>query len=34
MTQIHFKNFQLLEPANGELVGGHELLIEATACVS
>jgi imidazolonepropionase-like amidohydrolase len=28
MTQIHFKNFQLLEPANGELRGGYELLIE------
>ena len=28
MTQIHFKNFQLLEPANGELRGGYELLVE------
>ena len=28
MHQIHFRNFQLLEPANGELRGGHELLIE------
>jgi imidazolonepropionase-like amidohydrolase len=28
MTQIHFRNFQLLEPANGELRGGYELLIE------
>ena len=29
MNQILFRNFQLLEPANGELVGGHELLVEA-----
>src|SRR5215831_5629147 len=28
MNQILFRNFQLLEPANGELVGGHELLVE------
>ncbi|MBO0743138.1 MAG: amidohydrolase family protein, partial [Hyphomicrobiaceae bacterium] len=28
MTQILFRNFQLLEPSNGELVGGHELLVE------
>ena len=28
MTQIHFRNFQLLEPAHGELRGGYELLIE------
>jgi imidazolonepropionase-like amidohydrolase len=28
MTQLHFKNFQLLEPAHGELRGGHELLVE------
>ena len=28
MPQIHFKNFQLLEPTNGELRGGHELLVE------
>jgi imidazolonepropionase-like amidohydrolase len=28
MNQILFRNFQLLEPAHGELVGGHELLVE------
>jgi imidazolonepropionase-like amidohydrolase len=28
MTQLHFKNFHLLEPAHGELRGGYELLIE------
>jgi imidazolonepropionase-like amidohydrolase len=28
MSQIHFRNFQLLEPAHGELRGGYELLIE------
>jgi imidazolonepropionase-like amidohydrolase len=28
MAQIHFKNFQLLEPTYGELRGGYELLIE------
>ena len=28
MNQILFRNFQLLEPASGELVGGHELLVE------
>ncbi|HSR80749.1 MAG TPA: amidohydrolase family protein, partial [Hyphomicrobiaceae bacterium] len=28
MNQILFRNFQLLEPSNGELVGGHELLVE------
>ena len=28
MNQILFRNFQLLEPVNGELVGGHELLVE------
>src|SRR5215470_12484501 len=28
MTQTLFRNFQLLEPSNTELVGGHELLIE------
>src|SRR6185436_7315467 len=28
MPQVHFKNFQLLEPANGELRGGYELLVE------
>src|SRR5499426_2032730 len=28
MPQIHFKNFQLLEPAHGELRGGYELIVE------
>ena len=28
MTQILFKNFQMLEPANGELRGGHQILVE------
>jgi imidazolonepropionase-like amidohydrolase len=28
MNQILLRNFQLLEPNNGELVGGHELLVE------
>jgi imidazolonepropionase-like amidohydrolase len=28
MTQLLFKNFQLLEPEVGELQGGHELLVE------
>jgi imidazolonepropionase-like amidohydrolase len=28
MTQVHFKNFRLLEPGYGELRGGYELLIE------
>jgi imidazolonepropionase-like amidohydrolase len=28
MNQILFRNFQLLEPSNGELVGGHQLLVE------
>jgi imidazolonepropionase-like amidohydrolase len=28
MAQIHFKNFKLLEPREGELRGGYELLIE------
>ena len=28
MTQIHFKNFRLLEPQYGELRGGYELLVE------
>jgi imidazolonepropionase-like amidohydrolase len=28
MTQIHFKNFKLLEPQHDELRGGYELLIE------
>ena len=28
MTQVHFKNFRLLEPSHGELRGGYELLIE------
>ena len=28
MAQVHFKNFMLLEPRNGELRGGHELLVE------
>ncbi len=28
MAQLHFKNFQLLEPAYGELRGGYELLVE------
>ena len=28
MSQIHFKNFRLLEPAYGELRDGYELLVE------
>ena len=28
MGQIHFKNFAMLDPAHGELQGGHELLVE------
>jgi imidazolonepropionase-like amidohydrolase len=28
MAQVHFKNFMLLEPRNGELRGGHELRVE------
>src|SRR5882757_7310213 len=28
MSQLHFKNFQLLEPEIGELQGGFELLVE------
>ena len=28
MAQIHFKNFRLLEPREGELRGGYELLVE------
>ena len=28
MTQLLFKNFQLLEPEVGELQGGFELLVE------
>jgi imidazolonepropionase-like amidohydrolase len=28
MAQVHFKNFMLLEPRNGELRSGHELLVE------
>lgn len=28
MAQVHFKNFMLLEPRDGELRGGHELLVE------
>jgi imidazolonepropionase-like amidohydrolase len=29
MTQIHFRNFKLLEPRYGELRGGYELIVEA-----
>ena len=28
MSQIHFKNFEMLDPDVGELRGGHEILIE------
>src|ERR1700752_1116357 len=28
MAQVHFRNFQLLEPQDGELRGGDELLVE------
>ena len=28
MTQYHFKNFEMLDPEQGELQGGHELLVE------
>ena len=28
MNQLHFKNFRMLEPAHGALVGGHEILVE------
>ena len=28
MAQVHFKNFMLLQPCNGELRAGHELLVE------
>lgn len=28
MTQILFRNFAMLEPAHGELRGGHEILVE------
>jgi hypothetical protein len=31
MTQVHFKNFKLLEPEHGELREGYELLIGAVA---
>ena len=29
MTQLLFKNFQMLDPEHDELRGGHELLVEA-----
>ena len=30
MTQIHFKNFKLLEPQYGELRGGYEVPVSYT----
>ena len=34
MSQLHFRNFNLLEPDHGELRPGHELIVEGLVSIA